>query len=592
MAEDDLIARLRAEGVAGFRRSMQGAAKDVRSVGSAASTSNRVGSRAMRDLASNTRGVAVNAKSVAAGYAAWKVGDALRDAVSAGVMFNRTQDRQRVGFETLLGSAGKARDMMGAIQDLAFKSPILNVAQTGQAVQTLLAYGIAQKDVIGDAERLANTAGATGKSLQEALPLGARAMGQIAGKGKLQMEELNQLAEGVGLSAKDIREELGMTKDEWAKAFTPGNNISAEKALPAIRRVMDRYSGASEKLAKTTEGQFAAAQDRLAKGMGALTRPAYDEAGRVIGRLSKDLFALGDRKDLTIGEKLSIGSGMVREEARGVMDKIKATWREENLGPVVSDAVEGGLTWGMNAAADAAPKVAGAFVKAWWASGTWTKLLTAGFLLSKMGAFRAVGGVVAGRFASGFGSRAGTAIPEQLSLFGEGGKKAGKLSAIGRSMGRVMGPAMALTMAPLIIEEIKALAADPAGFTDHDPARIDALKKRGSLPAIREHLSQFPEDQAALQPRIDQLTKPTLPQRAGQIRRGERPGAGGTSVLPAPQSGGAGGLTRTPNVPRAHGSSTGYMAAPHLAVEVPVKIGEREFGRASARVATKDLVRP
>ena len=268
MPDDELLVRLRAVGQTAFNSSMNRAAGSIRGVADSAKNLAKVG-------------------GAAAGIFA--VG-AIVKSTRAGVGYNKMIDSQRVAFETLLGSQKAAAKFMAQIQQLALDSPVLNPQETGDAARLLMAYGVANKKVLPFVKALGDMSAATGKSIAETLPRGAMAVGQIASKGKLQSEELNQLAESVGLSRDRIRKELKMTRDEFAAAFTPGNNISAAKALPAIMRAMEKQSGgAAEKLSKTTAGRLDQLREVFARKMGGLTRGAYDLTGRFAYAITKGL---------------------------------------------------------------------------------------------------------------------------------------------------------------------------------------------------------------------------------------------------------------------------------------------------------------
>jgi tape measure domain-containing protein len=220
-------------------------------------------------------------------------------AISLGNQYNRVIDSQNVGFTTLFRSQEKAARFMAQIQALALKSPVLDIETTGNAARTLMAYGIAIKDVLPLTKAIGDSSAASGKQIMDVMPRAAMAIGQIASKGKLQAEEMNQLAESVGLSRGRIRKALGMTRGEFEATFKPGANIKAEVALPAILRALqDQSAGAADRLAKTTAGKLQRAQEVIGRAAGQLTRPIYnaigDLAGGVADRLVKvDFTSLG-----------------------------------------------------------------------------------------------------------------------------------------------------------------------------------------------------------------------------------------------------------------------------------------------------------
>jgi tape measure domain-containing protein len=260
-----------------------------RGLGDAAVSANlraRYGLDKVKAKLSEVRSKAIEARDSIAGIAAGAGLTYLAaNAVKTGFAFEDMQDKQRIAFSTILGDGAKARRLMGDLQALAIKSPVIDVGSAGSAAQSLLAYGINAKKIVPWVEAIGNVSAVSGKSLAEVMPLAARAIGQIEGKGKLQTEELNQLAEGVGLSQKKVRQQLGMTKAEWADSFTPNNNISSEKALPAILAAMKKMGGRSaEEYSKTFGGRLSAIKDIFAVKMGAAVRPVRAMLNKQLGK--------------------------------------------------------------------------------------------------------------------------------------------------------------------------------------------------------------------------------------------------------------------------------------------------------------------
>ncbi len=100
-----------------------------------------------------------------------------------------------VSFEVMLGSAKKAKDIMGDLVNFAAKTPF-QLEGISTATKQLLAFGVKQKDIIPTLTTLGDIAAGTGKPLTEFSLI----FGKILAKGKLQGEELMQLAEkGIAL---------------------------------------------------------------------------------------------------------------------------------------------------------------------------------------------------------------------------------------------------------------------------------------------------------------------------------------------------------------------------------------------------------
>lgn len=440
----------------------------------------------------------------------------------------------------------------------------------GDAARSLLAFGIPLKDVLGDVERLGDMSAATGRSIAETMPLGARALGQIASKGKLSMEEMNQLAEGIGLGQTAIRKELGMTQEEFADTFRPGKAISASKALPAIRRAMEKQSkGAAKLMSETTAGQFDAARERFARRMGQLTRPAFDEAGDIVGSLSKELDHIAGRKDISLDEKLTLSQQAIRRKLEPVADELGDLWRRNHMGERLADGFETAVPFLADKAAAAAPRVAGAFVNAWWQAGPWGKLFAAALLAKKLGAFGLVGELAAGRFRQGFGR-------------GTASRKA-SYQALGSRMGAWMGPAVGAAMtvgiALALQREFGDAVGDILGAPTEGKAAVDAD------PSVRKGRQMMRDQSIQRQMRRFNRDHPGLVDRMGPTHsRGELdtllrlgyPGLiPGSPGVPKDYVPGRPYGART-RAPRARGSSQ--------VIHTHVMLNGREIARATNRV--------
>lgn len=272
-----VIVRLRLLGRQAF-------AAEARSSANSLSTLQRAGKGLNSTFKTLATGAGVLALAVGAGTAAIAM---------MGAKTNQTQDAQRVSFTALLKSKAKAASMMRQIQQLALDSPILDPATTGDAVRMLMAYGINAGKVIPLVKSLGDMSAASGKAIAEVMPRAALALGQIEGKGKLQAQEMNQLAESVGLSRKAIRKELHMTAKDFEDTFKPGKNIKSAVAIPAIMRAMTNQSaGAADMLAKTTAGRISRGKEVMALAAGDFTRPFYDEIGKLATKAGDTLSRL------------------------------------------------------------------------------------------------------------------------------------------------------------------------------------------------------------------------------------------------------------------------------------------------------------
>jgi tape measure domain-containing protein len=525
----------------------------------------------MRNLGRETRQVGISARQVAVGYGAWKIADTFRDAIAEGVNFNRVMDAQNVGFVTLLGSEKAAADMRRKVLALALESPLLDPQSAGNSVRSLLAYGIAQKNVISDTRLLGDMAAASGKDIREAMTLGARALGQIESRGALSREELNQLSDSVGLNQKAIRKELGLTKKEFAKTFIAGKLLPSEQALPAIRRAMEKQAkGASELLSETTAGQFQIARERFARRVGEAIRPAYDEAGELIGTLSADLDRISQHKHLDIGEKLGLGRDVLKARLEPYMEDFERFWEENDIGEKLKEGFEEAAPKVASAAGELAKDAAVQFGKTWISSGPWFKLFTSLYLAKKLGVFGSLGGIAADnfrrRFARGGAGGAAGGLANQLVLPMEMDAKkgkAGRFARAGRMAGRAFGAAFVIA------------AAVEYGDDFWDLIEGEISTEQDLTPAERRALPKMTDRQR----RRAQRWVPREERRARRRGVAGREGGITSEGMPPPNW-----PTRRAPAERDRRRKEYRMPAPPTTFggEIVVKVGRRELVRAAA----------
>lgn len=178
-------------------------------------------------------------------------------ALKAAGDFEQTQ----LAFETMLGSADKAKTFIGELFDFAAQTPF-EIGDLTEASKRLLAYGLQTKDVIPVLTDLGNITAGLGK---EKLPFLITALGQVNTKTKLAGQELNQflengveiipyLAKVTGHSIAEITDqtkELGITYAQ------------VREALGLLANT--KFYGLMSKQSKTLMGQWSNFKDQLSR---------------------------------------------------------------------------------------------------------------------------------------------------------------------------------------------------------------------------------------------------------------------------------------------------------------------------------------
>lgn len=176
-----------------------------------------------------------------------------------GLEFEAMKETSLMAWETILKSAQAAKKMISDIQKLAKETPF-EFEGLDKSAKLLVAMGIDAKKTIPYLRAIADATAAVGGNT-EMLEGVAMAIGQIATKGKVSAEEMNQLAER-GIPAWEIlSQQLGKSKQELMELSSQGK-LFAEEAIPAlIRGLEERFGGASQKLATTWQGLIAQISD-------------------------------------------------------------------------------------------------------------------------------------------------------------------------------------------------------------------------------------------------------------------------------------------------------------------------------------------
>ena len=209
-------------------------------------------------------GLLAMAGRLGAGYAAYSVGKfAVKSAADL--------ERMTAQFEVMLGSADKAKAMIGDIQKLAASTPLetMGIADTAR---TLMAMGVSSDKVVDVVRQIGDVAGGN----QEVLQGMAMAYGQVVSKGVFQGEEAMQLAERgfnvVGIISQNLEKfglKAGTTTQDILKMQKQGK-LTPEmmaKAFEIATSAGGKYYKNMEMGAKTLGGLWSTLTDNVTMGL-------------------------------------------------------------------------------------------------------------------------------------------------------------------------------------------------------------------------------------------------------------------------------------------------------------------------------------
>lgn len=176
---------------------------------------------------------------------------AVRQAV-AGVQHNLDIEATVNKFEVFLGSAERAKELVEDLRKFDLRTTF-SFADTTQAAEKLLNFGVAGKDVMRDLEALGNVAAGN----RERFSRLALAYGQATAMGKLQGQETRQMVEAGFNPLQAIAKMTGETMAEVTQRQKDGAIAARElaEALKAATSEGGRFFGMIDKRAETTKGQ-------------------------------------------------------------------------------------------------------------------------------------------------------------------------------------------------------------------------------------------------------------------------------------------------------------------------------------------------
>jgi hypothetical protein len=275
--------------------------------------------RSVGELESATGGGAKSAAvfGIVAGAAQVGVqalGGAIKSAATAAIGGAASFEQNRVAFETMLGSADKARTLMQQISDFAKSTPF-QLPEVVQASKQLLAFGFAQDEIIPEMRKLGDVASGVG------VPVGqlSAVFGQVRTAGKLMGQDLLQFT-AAGVPLLDyLAQTMHKTTAQIKKDMDAGAGPSfqdVQKALDAMTDSGSKFGGMMDKQSHTLAGMWSNIQD----GFGGLLRAAVGmtSAGDIIQGGLFDRMEKGVQVIMPFVQSLAQNIGPVMVKATGM----------------------------------------------------------------------------------------------------------------------------------------------------------------------------------------------------------------------------------------------------------------------------------
>lgn len=199
------------------------------------------------------------------------VGQFVKQIVGFGLKTAASLEQAQIGFETLLGSASKARAFLGDLQHFAAATPF-TLPGLIESSRTLIGVGVSSKQVIPFLRAFGDAAGAVGVG-QEAFQRIVLATSQAISAGKFQVGDLNQIMTNGIPIYKILSEAMGKPVSTIRKMASEGKLLSKD-VLPLLQRQMEKdYGGAMAKQSMTLAGVWSTLTDTVSIGLANALHP-------------------------------------------------------------------------------------------------------------------------------------------------------------------------------------------------------------------------------------------------------------------------------------------------------------------------------
>lgn len=241
------------------------------------------------------------------------------DATKRGLEFNMMLETAQIGFEGVAGSADKARAHIQALQKFGERTPF-EFPGLLSASRLMTTFGFGLDEQIPKLTVWGDAVAASGNISAESISGVVRAFGQMRALGRVNAEEMNQLAER-GIPAWELlAKAIGKSVAETRKLGERGklDGAASVEAITAMLGRDPRFAGMMKRMEGTLQGRLSAAQDvRSFAEARATSQLATDISGTLGEALKQGNLAgeLGDK----INAAITPVSGIVKAAAAGLL---------------------------------------------------------------------------------------------------------------------------------------------------------------------------------------------------------------------------------------------------------------------------------
>ncbi len=279
-------------------------------------------------------------------------------AKSAIIDFNQTLDQSTIAMTHFAGGAEEADKLLNTLQEFAARTPF-NFQDLLGTTQQMMAMGVEAKDLLPRLTAIGDAAAGLGGS-PEILQRIQRALGQIQAKGRVQAEELMQLAE-VGVPAYQYMADVIGSDIPTALDMMRKGQIDSATAISGLLDGLSRdFGGMMESQSKTMMGAMSTVEDFVQMTVASLGRPIFDALRETMLKVADFLSS----KEIQEGaERMAKNFAKALKQVGEVVGQILGV-----VGPVLKDVLSNvydlgrAIASGMDAAKPAILAVAAGFM--------------------------------------------------------------------------------------------------------------------------------------------------------------------------------------------------------------------------------------
>lgn len=286
-----------------------------------------------------------------------------------GVKLAADAEQAQVAFSTMLGSGDAAVRMLKELRDMGKETPF-EFPELRDSAKTLVAFGMAQENVLGTLRALGDVSAGTGKNIQELTLI----YGQAMAAGRLMTQDMNQLtAAGIPI-LQALADHFGVTKQEIRKMVEEGK-VDFQTFDQVFRSLSDQggmYFNMMSDQSETLTGRWSTLKDtagELALQVGESLLPtlkSLTEVGISTLEWVKNLDTNTVRTVISITSMtaaFAATAAVIPRVVTGAMSIVRAL-RAIAVGQSIVQALSGPKGWLAIAAGMAAAVAAGAAVNA------------------------------------------------------------------------------------------------------------------------------------------------------------------------------------------------------------------------------------